>query len=80
MDMNKITIFLVLALLLFSGCKKYLDVKSDSTLIVPSNLDDLQQQAVAGLDRMVVDVPRVRQVHTGRLLAQRGFEVAGQGR
>ncbi len=37
-------IFAVMWLLLLvnAGCKKYLDIKSDSSLIVPSTLDDLQ--------------------------------------
>jgi hypothetical protein len=43
MEMNKIAGLLVIALVLFSGCKKYLDIKSDSTLIIPSTLADLQQ-------------------------------------
>ena len=42
MEINKILALLVLALVLFSGCKKYLDIKSDSSLILPSTLEDLQ--------------------------------------
>ena len=42
MEMNKIASLLLIALILFSGCKKYLDIKSDSSLVIPSTLTDLQ--------------------------------------
>ena len=45
-----------------------------------AHVDDLHQQAVASLQRMVVDMPRIRQVAAGRLLAIGGATVAGQGR
>jgi len=42
MEMNKIAGLLVTALVLFCGCKKYLAVKSDNSLVTPTTLNDLQ--------------------------------------
>jgi hypothetical protein len=43
-------------------------------------VQDLHQQAVASLDRVIVDMPRVGQMVTRRLLACDGFGAAGQAR
>lgn len=46
MKNRQITFFIVVASILFaivtSGCKKYLDVKSDSKLVIPKTLQDVQ--------------------------------------
>src|SRR3954464_2677271 len=45
-----------------------------------AKMDRLHQQAVARLDRMIVDVARVGEVETCRLLARDDPRLPGQGR
>jgi hypothetical protein len=43
-------------------------------------VDDLHEQTVASLERVVVHMPGIGQMLAGRLLARWGLRVAGQAR